>query len=243
MDESWVKKYSPVFELLIFWGLLNVISGAIAGVVFKPFGSPEKWVEHATFLIQMFVGVGLFVFTAEKYGFTLISVLISLKEEIRGAVVAAGKYFLIYICMLAIAVMTLSAVLYILSSGGDQGLASGILGVNKDIFRFNSLVVSAPGGYAFYLLGACLVSPVIEEVFYRRLLFGELRRNFGFTAAAVISACIFAVFHPNVVGSLIAGAYLAYSYEKGKSLATNIILHSLLNLLDISVIFLLFRRG
>ena len=115
------------------------------------------------------------------------------------------------------------------TSGGH----SKMLGGGKDILRLTALSSSAPGGVALFLLSTCISAPIIEELFYRRLLFSELRKYFSFLISMLASSFIFGIFHASIVIAVINGAYLAYVYEKKESLPVNIILHSLLNLFSI----------
>ncbi len=85
-------------------------------------------------------------------------------------------------------------------------------------------------GGAVVVLGA----PVGEELFFRGLLFGALRRRYEFRAAAVISAAVFAVFHvlPLLMPLLFAvGIGLAYVYERRGSLLAAIAAHAGFNLI------------
>jgi membrane protease YdiL (CAAX protease family) len=47
----------------------------------------------------------------------------------------------------------------------------------------------------FFLLGAVLVAPLVEEIFFRGFLFAGLRGRYGWPKAAVISATLFALVH------------------------------------------------
>lgn len=85
-------------------------------------------------------------------------------------------------------------------------------------------------GGAVVVLGA----PVGEELFFRGLLFGALRRRYRFRAAAVISAAVFAVFHvlPLLMPLLFAvGVGLAHVYERRGSLLAAMAAHAGFNLI------------
>jgi len=89
-------------------------------------------------------------------------------------------------------------------------------------------------------------APVGEELFYRRYVYGALRRRHGFWAAALTSATFFGVRHaahffylwPQVAWGAAAawalstfayGIYISYLYEKTGSLYPPIVEHVLIN--------------
>ena len=76
-----------------------------------------------------------------------------------------------------------------------------------------------------------IVAPVAEEIFFRGLIFGYLRR-WGIPAAILISTALFAAFHlPAVpVTQIVGGAVFAIAYHTGRSLMVPIVIHTLGNL-------------
>lgn len=92
-----------------------------------------------------------------------------------------------------------------------------------------------PSPLHVYLGGVVIVlaAPIGEELFFRGLLFGGLRRSLPFWAAAVISAAIFAVVHVYLLLMpllFLVGFGLAYIYERSDSLVTSIAAHAAFNL-------------
>lgn len=87
-------------------------------------------------------------------------------------------------------------------------------------------------------------APIFEELAFRGLLFGVLRRRVGFVPSALVSAGLFAVAHGygvlGFVGVFWSGMVWAWGYEKTGSLLPGMIAHGLNNLLVcLSVIALL----
>jgi hypothetical protein len=77
----------------------------------------------------------------------------------------------------------------------------------------------------------CVAAPVAEELFFRGLVHGSLRR-FGVPLATVASAAIFAAVHfvPAAFPVLfVVGAILAILYERTGSLIPGIVVHALIN--------------
>lgn len=81
----------------------------------------------------------------------------------------------------------------------------------------------------FYYIAGGLIAPVAEEIFFRGILFGFLRK-WGFVFAAIVSTAIFVVIHPLgssiPVPQIVGGLFFALSYEIEKSLFVPIIIHA-----------------
>ena len=107
---------------------------------------------------------------------------------------------------------------------------------------FGTLIVSSPLKSIIYLFSACILIPIGEEVFFRRLLYVSLRRKMGFIYALFLSSVLFALVHSGgAMGSaLFAGLFLGWIYEKHQNLSVNIMVHGLINFL---VNLLLVFRG
>ncbi len=85
-----------------------------------------------------------------------------------------------------------------------------------------------------------LVVPVGEEIFFRGLTFGALRRRLGRHPAALLSACFFAAVHLQAVELLpivILGIVLAYAYEYTGSLVPGMIAHGVNNVAALVVFY------
>ncbi|HKV44951.1 MAG TPA: type II CAAX endopeptidase family protein [bacterium] len=86
-----------------------------------------------------------------------------------------------------------------------------------------------------------LVVPVGEEIFFRGLTYGALRRMMGRPLAIVVSALFFAVAHLEPVEFLpilILGMILAALYEYNKSLIPCMITHAVNNLAALALFYL-----
>jgi membrane protease YdiL (CAAX protease family) len=104
-----------------------------------------------------------------------------------------------------------------------------------------SYTASAPAGWARFglFLLVAVSAPIVEETFFRGILYGALRRRFGVAAGVIFSAAIFASLHPQVpLGFLpifVIGALLAGLYEWRRSLLPGMVFHAVNN----GLIFLL----
>ena len=82
----------------------------------------------------------------------------------------------------------------------------------------------------FFAVG--FITPVIEEVLYRGLIYSILRRGFFVPATLILSSGIFGLVHvyPElVVISFLIGCGLAWLRERGKSLVCPIVAHTTIN--------------
>jgi membrane protease YdiL (CAAX protease family) len=109
-----------------------------------------------------------------------------------------------------------------------------------------ALTAAAPSGWArlgLFLLVA-VGAPLWEEIFFRGVLYGALRRRFGVAAGCVASATLFSLLHPQLpLGFLpifFLGAMLALLYEWRRSLVPGMVLHALNNGLIFLFLILLF---
>jgi membrane protease YdiL (CAAX protease family) len=82
-----------------------------------------------------------------------------------------------------------------------------------------------------FFLVAGIVGPVFEEILFRGIIFGFLRR-WNVTAAVLVSTAVFAAFHlPGIpVTQIVGGIVFAVAYHTGKSLMVPIVIHVLGNL-------------
>ena len=86
------------------------------------------------------------------------------------------------------------------------------------------------------IIGIGLFVPFVEELVFRGLVYGKMRRLFSFRAAAAVSAALFALYHGNIVQLVYAfpmGLLLAWSYERWENLSAPVLLHIGANLLGI----------
>lgn len=101
-------------------------------------------------------------------------------------------------------------------------------------------VAQAQTGAVFGIALVCygLVSPVAEELLFRGIFYGYLRRFFDVKTAVVATAILFGVYHGNMVQALYAtamGYLIAYAYEYFGNFGVPVCMHIGMNLLNLFV--------
>lgn len=79
----------------------------------------------------------------------------------------------------------------------------------------------------------CILSPVVEELLFRGLIYNRLKGYYEVTIAAYISSIIFGIAHFNLVQGLYAfimGIVFSYVYEKYRNIIAPIMMHAAANI-------------
>ena len=95
---------------------------------------------------------------------------------------------------------------------------------------------------AFSLFVACVVGPIVEEIFFRGFFYPALRKYLGRGWAALITAVLFAGVHENMFSFFpifFLGVVLCYLYEQRSNLVSCISLHMFHNTAFIAYFFLM----
>lgn len=82
------------------------------------------------------------------------------------------------------------------------------------------------------IIATVLLGPILEELIFRRVIFGSIVQNYNFWIASIISSIVFAAIHmdfTHIIIYTISGMVFAFLYYKTKRLLTSIIAHVLLN--------------
>jgi len=98
----------------------------------------------------------------------------------------------------------------------------------------------------FLVVGAVLVAPVVEEIFFRGFVYAGLRARYGWKKAAVVSAALFAVIHLQPTAALpifVLGLIFAFLYEWSGSIWPAIVMHFATNALAMGAAYFLIQMG
>lgn len=83
------------------------------------------------------------------------------------------------------------------------------------------------------LLQVCLIAPIIEELFFRGLIFSLMSKLLPFIFANIVQAIVFGIYHGNVVQAVYAfilGMFIGYILFITGSIVYTIVLHMSINL-------------
>lgn len=96
-------------------------------------------------------------------------------------------------------------------------------------------------GFLVTLLGAGILVPISEELFFRGAIFTWFRGRYNFPVAVVVSSLLFALGHFDSVGvvasSLVLAIANAYVFEKSKTLWAPILMHMTTNSFAVLIIY------
>lgn len=82
------------------------------------------------------------------------------------------------------------------------------------------------------IINVAIITPFVEEILFRGMIYGSLRKGMPKIAAAIIASVVFGVFHGNIVSMIYAAALsfiMIAVYEKTDSLFVTIAMHAALN--------------
>lgn len=116
-----------------------------------------------------------------------------------------------------------------------QGLAGAIetyvFKIEMGSENTQNLVEIAKSFPAFFIVFT-IIGPILEEIVFRKVIFGALYTRFNFWTSVIISSIIFGIVHFEIEHLLIyasMGATFAFLYVKTKRLIVPIITHILMN--------------
>ncbi|PSL46941.1 hypothetical protein B0H94_10594 [Salsuginibacillus halophilus] len=87
--------------------------------------------------------------------------------------------------------------------------------------------------FPIFIMVVVVIGPILEEIVFRKVLFGSLYKRMNFFWAALISSFIFSIVHvdlENLLVYLAVGFVFAYLYVKTNRILVPIIAHVIMNL-------------
>lgn len=227
-----IKTADSYLELGMFTGLIVIVQVAtilIARETASPFGIELDPYEA---MIPAFIfTAGLCWRVLADFGVSARSAWADWQAKAGQDLRKALKYLAGYGAVLLVMFAALMAV-YALIGESFLGVMDKVAATSEaQTVSAKALSVSA-FRYGLLLLGTCIIAPVAEELFFRRLVFTALRRRSGFWPSAFWSGLLFALFHGGGAPvTLPVGIYLAWVYERERRLPVNIMLHAMVNFL------------
>lgn len=120
-----------------------------------------------------------------------------------------------------------------------------ILGI-KSTSQNTELLMEITRAIPLFLIITVFIAPVLEEIIFRKIIFGVLYKHTNFFIAGIISALIFGIIHQEPKHLLIyasMGFVLAYVYVKTKRIIVPIIVHIVLNSITVILQYSLTPEG
>src|SRR4030042_5028868 len=114
-----------------------------------------------------------------------------------------------------------------------------IFGIEAPPSKIDELVANRNISSNILIIVTAVVAPFCEEIYFRGFLYPAFRKNFGVLVALFLSSFLFSLAHLELysfIPIMVIGWLLAYIYEKTKSIFTVIFLHSVYNLILISIL-------
>ena len=142
--------------------------------------------------------------------------------------------FKVYIAIIPILLSTLLLNSLILDSIGIKPTVNPAIGLF--IALKNKLLIFV------LVLEVIILAPIVEEIFFRGIIYKVLRSRFSFMLSALFTSLLFAAIHrvpSNILPLFVISFSLCYTYEKTKSIYSPIIFHSIHNTLSITFLLIL----
>lgn len=220
---------------------LGAIGKALVWLLYFICADGAVYYSFAFFGIDRSIYKGLFTLISSIVVFItmmVISKLLSMKKEplIKIKKLAPGQV----ISLVVIALGMLGFVtLYIIIAGriADylESLKNAMEEYRDSVDRFSDTpqIVVPAWDTVLYVLMLCFVIPVTEEITFRGVIFGQLRRAFGPWVSVFISALIFGAMHGisvHIGYAVACGIIIAACYHLTDSILGPILLHSIFNI-------------
>lgn len=135
----------------------------------------------------------------------------------------SSSYLLIVLPMLVLSFAAVYVVYLPLSFIAPEFVNEWLVDVQVDLIWFEGNNYKVANLLSFF--STAIFTPVLEEIFFRGLLFTSLANKWGIKKAIVISSIFFGVFHLDILGGFVFGIVTCILYLKTKSLFAPIILH------------------
>lgn len=85
--------------------------------------------------------------------------------------------------------------------------------------------------YPYYFIYVMIAAPIMEEIIFRRVIFGNLIKPTNIYIAAIISACLFAIMHQDTrfLVYVAMGLWFSFVYYKSKNIYVSAGSHIIMN--------------
>ncbi|WP_077324411.1 CPBP family intramembrane glutamic endopeptidase [Virgibacillus siamensis] len=140
--------------------------------------------------------------------------------------------------MMAVWVIT-GVIMAYLAQGLAGVIESNVFGIRPGSQNTEAIMSIARAAPVFMIIPA-LIAPIMEEIIFRKIIFGVLYKRTNFFLAALLSSFIFGIIHGEPEHILIyasMGFVFAFLYVQTKRIIVPILVHMLLNSISVIVQF------
>ena len=215
-----IRSTATIVDVLAVF-FVSLITGTIGVSIGAAIGGAGSFAETSGSLIGLWAGLipGAIVVSRSRGTGSLVrdyGLRLRLPTDFMGVVAGLASQFV----MLPIIYVVVQAL-------ANHDLTKELEAPAKDL----SQNVHGPG---FFLLAVLLVvgAPVVEEIFYRGMLLGALRRHMGEWPSILLCGLIFGAAHFELLqlpGLAAFGCVLAWLYSRSGRLGPNILAHAAFN--------------
>lgn len=217
---SKLKKSKTAFKLLLVYVIMQMSGLLFAPLLLNFFLSQGIELEQAKLLAS-----GWWIFISMSIA-TLISIAILRKDKpflqnFKGKPSSIGA-------SIGWGIIGFFLVLFGQSLAAAIESALGITQGSENTQMFVTIAEAAPVA----ILSIAIFAPILEELIFRRVIFGSLVQTTNFFIAGLVSAIVFALIHfdfTHILLYAVSGFIFAFLYYKTKRILTSIIAHMLLN--------------
>lgn len=125
-------------------------------------------------------------------------------------------------------------------------ILSQLIAVNIEVNLFGieagsentAIIMEISRQFPLFLIIPVIIAPVLEELIFRKIIFGALHKRMNFFFAALLSSIIFGIIHQEPEHILIyssMGFVFAYLYVRTKRIIVPIIVHTAMNSASVAV--------
>lgn len=217
-----VKK-TPLYILITY-----IVMQLSSFIVVKPISSIIKAVNPEASKEQLYnLTIGWTTFTTFFLGL-LVTVFFILRDKdfFKKAFVGGKKSSLSEAILWGLLGFVMVLCAQMLAGYIEQKL--GITGGSENTATLSAIASASP----IIILSIVLIGPFLEEVVFRRIIFGSLNQTTNFFLATIVSAIMFGLVHmelSHILTYVSTGLVLAFLYNKTQRLLTTVIAHILLN--------------
>lgn len=213
-----MKKFFYTFWIALYpiliYTVIQLILGLVIGFVGAIFGlEPDMLVE--------FIRENVLVFTTVCAVFSFVFLILFFYLDCKkGRVKKRGNINILDYIMAIIGGAGIAIILNIIIS------LTNLASYDSDFVEVSESITSP--ALMVTIICAGIIIPIVEEFVFRGLVFNRIKFQYNFVSAMIISALAFGIFHGNIVQGIYAtilGVFLAYVYNKTKSIFIPILIH------------------